>query len=60
MLTYYKNLGYNIQNYPDTYDSFSREISLPVFYSITEEQIQRVINAVISSVEAVLSKKMVG
>jgi len=60
MLTYYKNLGYNIQNYPDTYDSFSREISLPVFYSITEEQIQRVISAVISSVEAVLSKKMVG
>jgi len=60
MLTYYKNLGYNIQNYPDTYDSFSREISLPVFYSITEEQIQRVISAVISSVGAVLSKKMVG
>ena len=60
LLTYYKNLGYNIQNYPDTYDSFSREISLPVFYSITEEQIQRVISAVISSVEAVLSKKMVG
>jgi dTDP-4-amino-4,6-dideoxygalactose transaminase len=60
LLTYYKNLGYNIQNYPDTYDSFSREISLPVFYSITEEQIQRVINAVISSVEAVMSKKMVG
>jgi len=60
LLTYYKNLGYNIQSYPDTYDSFSREISLPVFYSITEEQIQRVINAVISSVEAVLSKKMVG
>jgi len=59
-LTYYKNLGYNIQSYPDTYDSFSREISLPVFYSITEEQIQRVISAVISSVEAVLSKKMVG
>jgi dTDP-4-amino-4,6-dideoxygalactose transaminase len=60
MLTYYKNLGYNIKHYPDTYDSFSREISLPVFYSITEEQIQRVISAVISSVEAVLSKKMVG
>lgn len=53
-MTFYKNLGYDLKNYPVTYDNFSREISLPVFYNLTEEQTQTVINAVISSVNKVL------
>ena len=51
--TFYKNLGYEIKNYPVTYDNFSREISLPVFYNLTLEQAQTVINAVISSVNKI-------
>ncbi|MFC2107701.1 DegT/DnrJ/EryC1/StrS family aminotransferase [Bacteroidota bacterium] len=51
MLTFYKNSGYNIENYPITYDNYSREISLPVYYSLSDENIQTVINAVIESVE---------
>ena len=54
-MTFYKNLGYDLKNYPVTYDNFSREISLPVFYNLTDEQTQTVINAVISSVNKVLS-----
>ncbi|MBA4241565.1 MAG: capsular biosynthesis protein [Sphingobacteriaceae bacterium] len=54
-MTFYKNLGYDLKNYPVTYDNFSREISLPVFYNLTEEQTQTVINVVISSVNKVLS-----
>lgn len=53
-MSYYKNLGYDMKNYPVTYDNFSREISLPVFYNLTEEQIQTVINAVLKSVNKVL------
>jgi dTDP-4-amino-4,6-dideoxygalactose transaminase len=53
-MTFYKNLGYDLKNYPVTYDNFSREISLPVFYNLTEEQTQTVINAVINSVNKVL------
>lgn len=53
-MTFYKNLGYDINNYPVTYDNFSREISLPVFYNLTEEQTKTVINAVISSANKVL------
>ncbi|MBI3520549.1 MAG: DegT/DnrJ/EryC1/StrS aminotransferase family protein [Bacteroidetes bacterium] len=53
-MTYYKNLGYDIKNYPTTYDNFSREISLPVFYDLSPEQTQTVIKAVISSVNKVL------
>ena len=54
-MTFYKNLGYDLKNYPVTYDNFSREISLPVFYNLTKEQTQTVINAVISCVNKVLS-----
>lgn len=53
-MTFYKNLGYDINNYPVTYDNFSREISLPVFYNLTEDQTQTVINAVINSVNKII------
>jgi dTDP-4-amino-4,6-dideoxygalactose transaminase len=55
-LSYYMNLGYDIMNYPTTYDNFSREISLPVFYDLSNEQIATVVDAVVSGVEAILSK----
>jgi dTDP-4-amino-4,6-dideoxygalactose transaminase len=53
-MSFYKNLGYDLKNYPVTYDNFSREISLPVFYDLSAEQAQTVIQAVISSVDKVL------
>jgi dTDP-4-amino-4,6-dideoxygalactose transaminase len=52
--SFYKNLGYNVMDYKTTYDNFSREISLPVFYNITDEQIQTVVNAVIKAVDKVV------
>jgi dTDP-4-amino-4,6-dideoxygalactose transaminase len=54
-MTYYKNLGYDLKDYPVTYDNFSREISLPVFYDMTEEQMELVIKAVVGSVDKVLN-----
>ncbi len=53
-MTYYKNLGYDMRHYPVTYNNFSREISLPVYYDLTPEMIQKVIEAVINSVNKVL------
>ena len=52
--SYYKNLGYDIKNYPVTYDNFSREISLPIYYNLSSENIQTVIKAVIQSVDKIL------
>ena len=46
LLSFYKNNGYDIQHYPTTYDNYSREISLPVYYDLTDEQVQTVIQAV--------------
>jgi dTDP-4-amino-4,6-dideoxygalactose transaminase len=54
MMSFYKKLGYKIRNYPAAYDNFSREISLPVYYDLTDEKVQTVINAVVSSVQKVL------
>jgi dTDP-4-amino-4,6-dideoxygalactose transaminase len=54
MLSYYKNAGYNIDDYPVSYNNFSRVISLPVYYDLNDEQVQTVIHAVIESVEEVL------
>ena len=54
MLSYYKNSGYNINDYPVAYNNYSREITLPVYYSLTDEQVETVANAVIQSVEEVI------
>ncbi|MDX9892236.1 MAG: DegT/DnrJ/EryC1/StrS family aminotransferase [Bacteroidales bacterium] len=48
MLTVYKNKGYQMEDYPVSYDNYSREISLPVYYDLTDDQIKRVIDSVLS------------
>lgn len=53
-LSFYKNLGYQMENYPVAYDNFAREISLPVFYALDESALQRVTDAVIKAVQSVL------
>jgi dTDP-4-amino-4,6-dideoxygalactose transaminase len=54
LLTAYKKRGYKIKNYPVAYDNYSREISLPVFYDLTDDMINKVIEAVVQSVHEVL------
>jgi len=55
MMTYYKKQGYSIDNFPVSYDNFARVISLPVYYDLTDEQVQFVGNTVKESVEEVLN-----
>ena len=45
-MSYYKKLGYNINDYPNTLSLYESEISLPVFFDLTPEQQQEVINTV--------------
>lgn len=47
MLTAYKNLGFDIKNFPVAYNNFINEISLPVFNSMTAEQSDYVAECVI-------------
>ena len=50
LLTAYKNLGYDIADFPNALDNYSREISLPVYYDLLDEQVATVIEAVCASV----------
>lgn len=56
-MSFYKNMGYDVMNYETTYDNFSREISLPIFYDLTDEQINTVISAVKEAVNTVCLKE---
>lgn len=38
MLTAYKNLGFDIADYPNAYGLFENEISLPIYSSLTDEE----------------------
>ena len=55
LLSAFKNKGYKIEDYPVAYDNYCREISLPVWYGLSEEMVKTVIDAVICSVEEVLA-----
>ena len=50
MLSYYKNLGYEINDYPVAKSLWECEISLPVYYDLTSENVEVVVDAVVSSV----------
>lgn len=54
LLSFYKNMGYNIKDYPVAYDNFSREITLPVYYNLTNEQLESVVKAVTNAVKKVI------
>ncbi len=56
MLTCYKERGYKIEDYPMAYKNYSCEISLPIFYDLTDEQINFVIDSVVNATCLVLGK----
>lgn len=56
LLTAYKKRGYDIKSYPETWNKYHNEITLPVYYDLTDEQVQIVINAVKTAVIAVIGK----
>jgi dTDP-4-amino-4,6-dideoxygalactose transaminase len=42
MLSLFKNLGYKMEDYPNTYKLYSNEISLPVYNNLSEDQLKTV------------------
>jgi dTDP-4-amino-4,6-dideoxygalactose transaminase len=54
-LTAYKKRGYKMEDYPETWNKYHNEISLPVYYDLSDEQVQTVINAVISAVSELMN-----
>lgn len=54
MLSLYRGLGYRTEDYPNAYRHYSREISLPVYYDLTDDQVDTVIAAVKAAVADVM------
>ncbi len=50
LLSYYNNLGYQINDYPVAKSTWETEISLPVYYDLSEKDIDKVIEAVVKAV----------
>ena len=53
-LTAYKKRGYQIQDYPETWNKYQNEISLPVYFDLNDEMVNTVIDAVKNAVKQVL------
>jgi dTDP-4-amino-4,6-dideoxygalactose transaminase len=54
MLSFFKDMGYCIDNYPITYKKFCCEISLPIYPQLNRSDIDLVINAVVESYNEVI------
>ncbi len=54
LLTAYKERGYSIDHYPEAYLKYAAEISLPVYFNLSDEQVNSVILAVKNAVKSVI------
>ncbi|MDY4512825.1 MAG: DegT/DnrJ/EryC1/StrS family aminotransferase [Paludibacteraceae bacterium] len=52
MMTAYKNLGFDIADYPNAYARFANEITLPLHTCLTDEEVQYVIDNFVAIVSA--------
>lgn len=44
MLTAYKNLGFDIKDFPNAYKNYENEISLPLYSKLTNEEVEYIID----------------
>ena len=47
MLTLFKNMGYKIEDYPIAYDTYTREISLPIYPQLTNNEVDYIVKNLI-------------
>lgn len=53
LLSFYKNLGYKMSDYPNAWNNYIGEISLPVYYNLTDDQVTYVAQSVIEAINEV-------
>lgn len=54
LLSIYKSFGFKIEDYPVAFDNYSREITLPVYQDLTDDQLKYIVENVVASVEKVI------
>lgn len=56
MLSFFKNKGYNIADYPQAFKNYASEISLPIYPQLKIEEVDFVINTVVNAYQKVMLK----
>lgn len=56
LLTVFRERGFNISEYPVSYDNYSREISLPIYPELDEEKVSYVVQTVKKAYNSVVHK----
>ena len=56
MHTAYKNLGFDIADYPNAYDRFKNEITLPLHTCLTDEEVEYVVENYVEIIRSYLCK----
>ncbi len=51
MMSFYRNMGFDIGKYPETYRLYQNEISLPVYYDLTTDQAETVVQTIKEAVQ---------
>lgn len=54
LLSVYKNEGYDMKDYPNAWTNYENEITLPVYFNLTNEQAHIVVDTIIEAVEKIL------
>ena len=56
MLSLFKGMGYDIKNYPQAYENYAHEISLPVYPQLDDEKVKFVITTLVDAYNKVVGK----
>ena len=54
MLTLFKDMGFNIEHFPISYNNYKSEISLPIYPQLTKKELNYIVNTVSNAVESVI------
>lgn len=54
LLTAYKSRGYEIESFPESYNKYANEITLPVYFNLSNEDLKTVVESIKSAVVEVL------
>ena len=54
LLTAYKSRGFKMADYPMAFSKYQNEITLPVYFNLTDDNLNTITNAVINAVNSVM------
>jgi dTDP-4-amino-4,6-dideoxygalactose transaminase len=57
MLSFFKKSGFNIEDFPNAYDDYKNEISLPIYPQLTFEQLDYIIDQIVRTYQLIILKR---